>query len=157
MNKNLVPFKKIIEKNGYKFTLQKQLILEVILESKIHLNAKEIYEKIKIKNIGLATVYRNLKIFDELGIVKVINISGNSYYEMKIFSKKPFHIYLKCYKCDNIVDIDSQEINLQYLKLNKNIEEKNNIEIYDTDITFLGLCSKCREDEKWQDQPNLEE
>lgn len=157
MNGDLIPFKKIIERNGNKFTLQRQIILKVIMESKEHLNAKDIYDKIKSKNIGLATVYRNLREFHELGIVKEININGISYYEMKIFSKKPLHIHLKCYNCDNIIDIDSQGLNLEYLKLNKKIEEKNNIEIYDMDIMFIGLCSECKEDEKWQGQQNLEE
>ncbi|WP_352420349.1 transcriptional repressor [Proteiniborus sp.] len=152
MDRELVPFKKIIERNGNIFTLQKQIILKIILESKEHLNAKEIYKIVKDKNIGLATVYRNLKEFHELGILKELNVNGISYYEMKIYSRKPLHIHLKCYKCDNIIDIDSRGLNLEYLKLNKIIEEKNNIEISDIDIIFIGLCSECKEEGKWRDQ-----
>ncbi|WP_346884949.1 Fur family transcriptional regulator [Clostridium sp. UBA4395] len=157
MNNDLIPIKKLLRKNGYKFTLGKRIILEVILKSDIHLNAKEIYEKIKEKNIGLATIYRALKVFNELGIVKEINVNGINYYEMKIFSGKPLHIHFKCYKCNSIIDIDSQNLNFDYLKLNKRIEEESNVEIYDSDIMFIGLCSKCREDLKCQDQQNLEE
>ncbi len=157
MNNDLIPIKKLLRKNGYKFTLGKRIILEVILKSDIHLNAKEIYEKTKEKNIGLATIYRALKVFNELGIVKEINVNGINYYEMKIFSGKPLHIHFKCYKCNSIIDIDSQNLNFDYLKLNKRIEEESNVEIYDSDIMFIGLCSKCREDLKCQDQQNLEE
>ncbi len=81
----------------------------------------------------------------------------NNYYKMKIFSGKPLHIHFKCYKCNSIIDIDSQNLNFDYLKLNKRIEEESNVEIYDSDIMFIGLCSKCREDLKCQDQQNLEE
>ncbi|HAR85687.1 MAG TPA: transcriptional repressor [Clostridium sp.] len=157
MNNDLIPIKKLLRKNGYKFTLGKRIILEVILKSDIHLNAKEIYEKTKEKNIGLATIYRALKVFNELGIVKEINVNGINYYEMKIFSGKPLHIHFKCYKCNSIIDIDSQNLNFDYLKLNKRIEEESNVEIYDSDIMFIGLCSKCREDLKCQDQQSLEE
>ncbi len=157
MNNDLIPIKKLLRKNGYKFTLGKRVILEVILKSDIHLNAKEIYEKTKEKNIGLATIYRALKVFNELGIVKEINVNGINYYEMEIFSGKPLHIHFKCYKCNSIIDIDSQNLNFDYLKLNKRIEEESNVEIYDSDIMFIGLCSKCREDLKCQDQQNLEE
>lgn len=157
MNNDLIPIKKLLRKNGYKFTLGKRVILEVILKSDIHLNAKEIYEKTKEKNIGLATIYRALKVFNELGIVKEINVNGINYYKMKIFSGKPLHIHFKCYKCNSIIDIDSQNLNFDYLKLNKRIEEESNVEIYDSDIMFIGLCSKCREDLKCQDQQNLEE
>ncbi|WP_330375458.1 Fur family transcriptional regulator [Inediibacterium massiliense] len=153
MKDDLMPFKKILEKNDYEFTPQKQIILITILKNKTHLNAKEIYEKVKIKekNIGLATVYRALKVFVELGIVKEINMNGISYYEMKIFSGKPLHIHFQCHRCNTIMDIDSQKINSDYLKLNRIIEKENNLEIYDSNIMFIGICSKCREKLKLQD------
>ncbi|MGV8982915.1 Fur family transcriptional regulator [Clostridium sp.] len=144
MNDDLISFRELLKKNSYEFTIQKQVILRTILDNETHLNAKEIYEKVKDKNIGLATVYRALKVFNELGIVKEININRISYYEMKIFSGKPLHIHFKCYKCNSIIDIDSQRLNVDYLKLNKKIETENNLEIYDSNIMFIGLCSKCR-------------
>lgn len=146
MDRALIPFKKIIENRGNKFTLQKQIILRIIMESSIHLNASEIYDKVREKNIGLATVYRSLNEFQELGIVKEINVNGISYYEMRMFSKKPLHLHLKCYECDNIIDISSSGLSIEYLRLNKLIEEKNDIEIFDIDIMFVGLCSKCKEE-----------
>jgi len=157
MKDDLISYKKLLVKNGYKFTIGKRMVLKTVLDSKTHLNVKEIYEKTKEKHIGLATVYRALKVFNELGIVKEININGISYYEMKIFSGKPLHIHFKCYKCNSIIDIDSQSINFDYLKLNKKIEEENNLEIYDSNIMFMGLCKKCREELKWQDQQNSEQ
>lgn len=146
MDRDLILFKKIIKNNGNKFTLQKQIILKKIMESRVHLNASEIYKKVRERNIGLATVYRSLKEFQELGIVKEINVNGKNYYEMKIFSKKPLHLHLKCYRCDNIIDIDSSGLSIEYLKLNRSIEKKNNVEISDVDIIFIGLCSKCKEE-----------
>lgn len=157
MKEDLISFKKLLEKNGYKFTMGKRIVLKTILDSKTHLNVKEIYEKVREYHIGLATVYRALKVFNKLGIVKEININEISYYEMKIFSGKPLHIHFKCFKCNSIIDIDSQSINFDYLKLNKKVEAENNLEIYDSNIMLVGLCSKCREELKWQDQQNLEE
>jgi len=157
MNDNLVFFRKLLERNGYEFTLQKQIVLKTIFDNKTHINAKDIYEKIKETNIGFATVYRALKLFNKLGIVKEININGVSYYEMEIFSGNPLHIHFKCYKCNNIIDIDSQSLNFDYLKLNKKIEGENNLIICDSNIMFIGLCSKCREELKCQDQQKLEE
>ena len=143
MKDELISFKKLLEINGYKFTVGKRIVLKVLLDSKTHLNVKEIYERINEYHIGLATVYRALKVFNELGIVKEININGTNYYEMKIYSGNPLHIHFKCIKCNEIIDIDSQSINFDYLKLNKKVEEKNNLEIYDSNIILEGLCSKC--------------
>ncbi|MGH4141061.1 Fur family transcriptional regulator [Clostridium sp.] len=157
MNNDFMSFKKILKNHGYEFTSQKQLILRTILDYKTHLNAKEIYERIKDKNIGLATVYRALKVFNELGIVKEININGISYYEMKIFSGKPLHIHFKCCKCGSIIDLDSQSLNLDYLKLNKKMEKEKNLEIYDSNIIFVGICSECKEKLQCQEKENVED
>ncbi|ENK1243379.1 transcriptional repressor [Clostridium sporogenes] len=157
MSTQLEYFKKLIEEKGYKFTFQKKIILKVLVNSSIHLNAEEIYNEIKKENVGIATIYRNLKIFEELGIVKEFNIEGINYYEMKIFSGKPLHIHFKCLKCNSIIDMDNSKLNLEYLKLNRAIERSENLEIYDVNMLFLGLCSRCKEEEKCQDQLNLEE
>jgi Fur family ferric uptake transcriptional regulator len=47
MNEDLMHFKKLLKKNGYEFTSQKQIILRTIMNFKTHLNAKEIYGKEK--------------------------------------------------------------------------------------------------------------
>ena len=152
MDKDLMYFKKKIEDSGYKFTKQKQYVLKALIKSDIHLNVEEIYKIVKKDSVGLATVYRSLKMFEILNIVKIINVNGMNYYEMKIFSGKPLHIHLKCNECDSIIDIDSNILNLEYLRLNNKLEKENNLEIYDSNIMFIGLCSKCREKLKWQDQ-----
>ncbi|EKO1911321.1 transcriptional repressor [Clostridium botulinum] len=108
-------------------------------------------------NIGIATIYRNLKIFERLGIVKELNINGVNYYEMKIFSGKPLHIHFKCLKCNSIIDIDNSKLDLEYLKLSRFMEHSEDLEIHDANILFLGLCSRCKEEEKCQDQQSLEE
>lgn len=147
MCKDLIYFKKILQSNGHKFTNQKECVLKILIESDIHLSAEEIYRKIiKNRTFGLATVYRNLKVFKELNIVKEIAVDGTNYYEMKIFSGKPLHIHFKCKKCNSIIDIDSKFSNLDYLNLNNRIEDENNLLIFDADIMLIGLCNNCRED-----------
>ncbi len=144
MDNMFLSVKKMIEKKGYKFTNQKKIILEELFKTNTHLNSKEMYEKVKDKKIGLATVYRTLNSFNKIGIVKEINIDGISYYELKMYSKKPLHIHFQCTKCNNITDIDDTNITLKYLKINKEIENKNNIDIYDVDIMLVGICDKCK-------------
>ncbi|QCX34320.1 transcriptional repressor [Caloramator sp. E03] len=143
--------KNFIEKNGYKFTHQRKLILQQLCIAERHLSVEEIYQRVK-KNIGLATIYRNLNIFKSIGIVKEIVVDGVSYYELKIYSKKPLHIHFQCIKCNDIIDIDEREIALEYLKLNKSIQEKNDLDIYDANIMLIGLCKRCREVNKCQDR-----
>ncbi|MCU9807782.1 MAG: Fur family transcriptional regulator [Paraclostridium dentum] len=156
MNYNLDYLKKVISKSGHKVTTQKILILEVMLNNSHHLSAKDIHDKLKQKNIGLATIYRSLNLFIELNIIKKIDIDNITYYEMKIFSKNPFHIHFKCSKCGSIIDINNKDINIDYIGIIRKIELEEKFEIEDSDIMFTGICDKCKEDIKWQDQQNLE-
>lgn len=146
MDKDLMYFKRIIENSGYKFTKQKQKVLKILIKSDIHLSVEEIYNFVKVESVGLATVYRSIKVFKELNIVKEINVKNINYYEMKIFSGKPLHIHFKCNECNSIIDIDSRSLNLDYLRLNNNMEKENYLIVFDTDIMLSGLCNKCRED-----------
>ncbi|MBY7024671.1 transcriptional repressor [Clostridium botulinum] len=146
MRENISFYKNLIKKHGYKFTIQKRIILLEVINSNTHLSVKEIYDRVKHNRIGITTVYRSLKTFNELGIVKEINVNGTSYYEIKIFSGNPLHIHFKCSKCNSIIDIEDKFLNLEYIKLNKKIEEKNNLEIDDLNIMLIGTCSKCKED-----------
>ncbi|AKA67602.1 transcriptional repressor [Clostridium drakei] len=146
MEKDLIYLKKIIEDNGYMFTRQKEYILKTLIKSNIHLSAEEICKDVKKYSIGIATVYRSLKVFSKLNIIKEININGTNYYEMKMFSGKPLHIHFKCVKCNSIIDIDNKFLELDYLKLNSKIEKENNLIVSDADIMLIGLCNKCRED-----------
>lgn len=114
------------------------------MQSSSHLMAEEIYQRVKNDKIGLATVYRSLKLFERLGIVKEIPMDGVKYYELKIYSKKPLHIHFKCSNCNVIIDIDDADINLDYIKLNQKVEMKRELEVNDANITLLGLCKKCR-------------
>jgi len=144
MNEEFLSIKKLIETKGYKFTIQKRIILEELFNTDIHLTAKEIYSNVKNKNIGLATIYRTMSLFTTIGIVKEIQADGMSYYELKMYSKKPLHIHFRCTQCNRIIDIDNSKIDIKYLKLNKEIEEDQKLEIFDANIMLIGKCSKCR-------------
>ena len=139
----LQKIKSIIERENLKFTIQKQLILEALLSSKEHMTINELHDKLKVNNIGIATLYRNLDSFKNLGIITEINVEGKAYYEMKIFGRKPIHIHFKCTNCGKIIDIEDNKLYHEYLKLNRLIEERDLL-IYDSVVTFKGICSDCK-------------
>lgn len=40
--------------------------------------------------------------------------------------------------------IAERKVALEYLRLNETIENLSDLEIYDIDIMFIGLCKRCR-------------
>lgn len=140
-------FKKILEKikkNGYILTKQKKLVLNILYKSQKHLSAEDIYGQLDGSNIGLATIYRALKLYSSLGIVKEIKINDTNYYEMDMFSKKPLHIHFQCMECNQIFDVDNEEMNLEVIRLTNKIQEENELQVYNIDILLKGICGNCK-------------
>lgn len=120
-----------------KKTRQKQVVLDIINNSYEHLTAYGVYEKarLKIPNISLGTVYRNLNTFVEEQIIKKIVVDGES----DRFDRLSEHVHFICNYCHQIVDIFDYKID------KRNIILGNKVMNYE--IILRGICQKCQEEE----------
>ena len=98
-----------------RYSKQKKEILKVVLDSYNHPDAKEIYRLVKknIPNISLGTVYRNLNILVNEGLIRKIFIyNGNDRYDKMLTN----HNHVICQKCGKLHDIsfllDESNINM---------------------------------------------
>ncbi len=116
-------------------TYQRQVILEILKSTNIHPTADWIYEKAReiIPNISLGTVYRNLKILKEEGLIIELTDGKQSRFDGRIDN----HFHFKCEKCGSIYDIEPGDVNVEYT-----IEDKGFM-IKTVDINLTGICSKC--------------
>lgn len=84
-----------INRKGYKLTTQRREIIQVFLRNdQKHLTAEKVHEKLRDLGVGLATVYRNIKIFVDLGIIAEFKVEDTNYYELKMYAKKNPFIYI---------------------------------------------------------------
>ena len=69
----LSDFKTLLKKNSLKFTVQREVILETLYNSDIHLTPESLHHLIQEKypelNTGIATVYRTLSLLEESSVV----------------------------------------------------------------------------------------
>lgn len=133
-----------LKKEGYKLTNQRLAILDVIIENKDkHLSSEEIYDYVKIEfpEIGIATVYRTLQLFEKLDIIYRLNFDdGFNRYELNTDTDNHQHHHLICLNCGGIT-----EVKLDLLeKLEEEIREENEFEILDHNVKFFGYCKKCK-------------
>ncbi|HHZ03164.1 MAG TPA: transcriptional repressor [Tissierellia bacterium] len=139
----------LLDKNGYKKTVQRKLLYEVLLENKdMHLSTEEIYNLIKVKNpkIGIATVYRTLLLFEEIGLVYKHDFDdGYLRYEILLPHDNEVHQHhhLLCKQCGKIIEVKEDLMN----SLEEIIEKQYNFEIQNHVVKFTGICSQCREKE----------
>jgi len=139
---------------GYRITIPRQIILQVLDESKEHLSAEDIYLKVHhiYPAIGLTTVYRTLELLVNMGLIFKFDFGdGRARYELARGTKETsHHHHLICTKCGRIIDYtDFVDEELELLKkTEKELSKKYNFEIKNHTIQFYGLCDKCSDEEK---------
>ncbi|HHY03986.1 MAG TPA: transcriptional repressor [Thermoanaerobacterales bacterium] len=131
----------------YKLTPQRRATLLVFLENQSkHLSTEDVYKLVKSKypDIGLATVYRTLQLFDDFDIIKKLNFGDGCYrYELSDREKHQHH-HLICLKCGRVYEFEDDLLE----ELEQKIERSNDFKIIDHVVKFLGYCNKCQKEQK---------
>ena len=99
----------IFRDHGLKLTIQRLAIFNSIISRKDHPSTEQVYESLKEKypTISLATIYKTLHIFNELGLIQELNFSdGNIRYDPNM----ELHINIVCIKCGGITDYSNKKI-----------------------------------------------
>jgi len=125
-------------------TPQRKLLFDVIQEAGKHLDAKELYRRASERDpsISLATVYRNLRLFKEQGLVDERHLGqARCYYAMKQLGE---HQYLVCAACGKVIEFESPLIR----KLIAEVQHKNNFFVTKIELYLEGHCRKCKEEKK---------
>ncbi|NLY42454.1 MAG: transcriptional repressor [Clostridiaceae bacterium] len=140
--------KEQLKENGYKLTTQRRAVLDVILEHENeHLSTEEIYEYVKLKcpEIGLATVYRALLLFDRLELIYKLDFDdGCSRYEINRHKEDHRHHHLICTQCGSVSEVEEDLLET----LEEEILIKNKFLVKDHRVKFYGYCQACREKEE---------
>jgi Fur family ferric uptake transcriptional regulator len=122
-------------------TSQRRLLLSVMQEAEKHLDAKELYRRASERDasISLATVYRNLHLFKEQGLINERHLGqARCFYEMKRLGE---HQHLVCESCGQVIEFKSSLLN----KLIDEVQGKNNFFVTKVELYLEGYCHKCKE------------
>lgn len=131
--------------NDLKLTPQRRAILDVLIDNPSkHLNPEDIYELVKRKypDIGLATIYRTVQLFDDFGVVKKLNFGDGCYrYELSEDNEhQHHHHHLICLKCGKVFEFEDDLLD----NLEQKIKENNNFSVEDHVVKFYGYCENCQ-------------
>ena len=130
-----------IEAKNLRHSEQRYAILRTLWEeSGKHLSAEEIYDRVKQgEEIGIATVYRTLKLFTDCNICKELRFNKNvRRYEIK-YGKK-HHDHLICIKCGKYIEVMNEDIE----ELQKQIAQDNNFILQSHKMELYGICDDCQ-------------
>ena len=120
-------------------TKHRQLILNILEEANTHLDAKDIFQQALVKDpsISLATVYRNLRLFEELGLVNGKRLDRTRcWYEIK---RSGDHCDVVCTTCGRVIEFESPSIR----QLVGEVEKEGNFEVTKAVLYLEGHCRDC--------------
>jgi Fur family ferric uptake transcriptional regulator len=128
------------ETQGHPLTSQRRLLLSLMRDTGGHMDAKELYQRALTNgaSISLATVYRCLHLFKELGLVDEIWLGQTRcYYEIK---KSARHQHLVCRSCGKVIEFESPLIS----KLAYKLQREKGFKVTKAELHLEGYCQQCR-------------
>ena len=122
-----------------KYSRQRDLILKALRENVVHPTADFIYTVLKEKepNLSLATVYRNLNLLANEGIIrKIEGLDGVAHFDHDTHN----HYHFICSKCNKVYDVPYDIAP----DLAEKVLAATGMAAESCEITFKGLCFDCK-------------
>ncbi|MCL4517544.1 MAG: transcriptional repressor [Firmicutes bacterium] len=123
-------------------TRQREVILEELRKVKTHPTADEVYEMVrqKLPRISLGTVYRNLELMAEEGLIQKLELAGTQ----KRFDGNPAnHYHVRCMRCGRVEDVPVDPDTI----VDKALRAASDYEIIGYRLKLIGLCPQCAREE----------
>ena len=120
----------------YKHSKQRDMIFEYLKGTKAHPTPEQIFDNLREEHpeLGIATVYRNLKALYTQGLIRKLNVGEHAdRYDADITN----HYHFLCEKCGEVSDLYENELDITF-KTDKDISVKSH-ELY-----VYGICGKCK-------------
>ena len=133
-------FKDYIKQFNLRWTSQRKLVLDVFLQQSGHVQIDEIYDRVREKDptIGIATVYRTMKLLEESGLAEVHSFNNKTTYE-RLYQVR-HHDHLICKICKKTVEFEHPLIEKYQLE----VCERHGFTLKSHRMDLYGICIDCQ-------------
>ena len=120
-------------------TRQRRIILEELKKLDSHPNAQTLFRLVKkrLPSIGFATVYRNLKVLRDEGLILELELDRQG---RRYDGTTKNHYHLVCLCCGRVVDLGVPVS----AKLGPRISRSMGLRIVYHRVQFYGYCKDCK-------------
>ena len=128
---------------GVRLTRQRRLLLDLIDNSGLHLDADTLYQMAHAKDpkLNRVTVYRTLKLLKESGLVDELDLAHfdgeKHYYETRL---KQEHAHIICLRCGRVEELFGEQLQA----LRREVQTQFGFEIAFARTEVGGYCSHCQ-------------
>lgn len=127
---------------GVRMTPQRHAILSYMLDTLTHPTADEIYKALgdRFPSMSVATVYNNLKVFIDAGLVYELSYGdGSSRFDADMSD----HYHAICDSCGKIADFEFPPLT----DVEKAASEKTGLYVTGHRLEVRGICPGCAKDQ----------
>src|SRR5690348_12433988 len=141
-----------LKERGVRLTRQRRLLLDLIDQSGLHLEAESLFQMAKQKDSKLnrVTVYRTLKMLKASGLVDELDLAhfkgDQHFYETR---RKQEHAHIICIRCGRVEEFFGEE--LQHVRAQ--VQSQFGFQIVFARTEIAGYCSHCQVLRSEQDLP----
>lgn len=127
----------ILKDAGYKYTDKRAVIINYFANEDRYRTAKDLLAHMEpdFEGISFDTIYRNLHLFDKLGILESTELDGEKHYQMRCVHHHHHHFICKI--CGITKEIDRCPMDNLQDELKQFIIEDHKFEVY-------GHCPDCQ-------------
>ncbi|GMK46355.1 MULTISPECIES: peroxide-responsive transcriptional repressor PerR [Paenibacillus] len=129
-----------LKMNGVRMTPQRHAILSYLMGSMSHPTADEIYKSLSpnFPSMSVATIYNNLRLFVEAGLVRELTYGDDS---SRFDADLSDHYHAICKSCGQIVDFEYPPL----LEVERAASNKTGFMVEGHRMEIYGVCSSCSE------------
>ena len=131
-------FRQLAWKCGLAATHQRRGVYEAVVASQGHHSPEKIYAAVrrKIPSISLGTVYNNLRLFVERGLLREVSPHAST---LLVDGNLEPHHHLVCSRCKSVQDIEGEFINFK--RLSRQLPD--GFDLTQPLVEVFGLCRRC--------------
>lgn len=129
-----------LKMTGVRMTPQRHAILSFLIEAKTHPTADEIYRALekRFPSMSVATVYNNLKVFVESGLVREMTFGdASSRYDADLHD----HYHAICVSCGKIADFEHTPVH----EVEEAATQRTGFQVHGHRLEVHGVCPECRQ------------
>jgi len=133
-------FKDFLKQHHLRWTPQRKLVLEEFLACEGHVHIDEMHERVRGKDptIGIATLYRTMKLLVDSGLANMHSFNDKTTYE-RLFQVR-HHDHLICKGCGKTIEFEHPLIEKYQLE----ICDRHGFTLKSHRMELFGICKDCR-------------
>lgn len=126
-------------KRKFSMTRQRRVILRELQKVTTHPTADQVYAMVRkeIPHVSLATVYRNLDLLAQAGLILKLETAGA---QMRFDGNPANHYHIRCIQCHRVDDLPAGAVMVK----EEEVGAKTGYRITGHHLEYKGLCPACQ-------------